>query len=116
MEDTARENGLVYEMLPLTGLLLLTKPIRTVIFGMNKARSKKNCLFWYSMQRCPGEKNDKRVPFGNPSGEIDIALNVLGDHNIVNAICAAAVEYAVGRDLCDIKEGVGKFQTRCSSR
>ena len=35
---------------------------------------------------------------------------MLGDHNIVNAICAAAVEYAVGRDLCDIKEGLENFR------
>ncbi len=83
---------------------------------MNKPVQEELSLFGTPCSDVSGEKNDKGFRLVTPSGEIDIALNVLGDHNIVNAICAAAVEYAVGRDLCDIKGGVGKFQTRCSSR
>ena len=45
-----------------------------------------------------------------PVGQIDIELKVPGKHNIVNAVNAAAVLFAMGRDLCDIKKGLENFK------
>ena len=45
-----------------------------------------------------------------PIGQIDIELKVPGKHNIVNAVNAAAVLFAMGRDLCDIKKGLENFE------
>lgn len=42
--------------------------------------------------------------------KIDIELKVPGKHNIVNAVNAAAVLFAMGRDLCDIKKGLENFE------
>lgn len=45
-----------------------------------------------------------------PKGEIAIHLTVLGQHNVMNALAAAAAAYAVGADLAAIKAGLEKTQ------
>jgi UDP-N-acetylmuramoyl-tripeptide--D-alanyl-D-alanine ligase len=45
-----------------------------------------------------------------PVGEIDIQLNLLGKHNIGNALAAAAATLAVGASLYDVKFGLEAMQ------
>ena len=44
------------------------------------------------------------------TGEIEIKLNVLGFHNLKNALAASAVAVAIGLDLETIKKGLEKFK------
>ena len=41
-----------------------------------------------------------------PDGKTDITLPLMGEHNIVNALAAAAATYAAGADLSAIKSGL----------
>ncbi|MES2999025.1 MAG: UDP-N-acetylmuramoyl-tripeptide--D-alanyl-D-alanine ligase [Pseudomonadota bacterium] len=45
-----------------------------------------------------------------PKGKISIHLLLLGEHNLLNALAAAAVASQVGASLCDIKAGLEKMQ------
>lgn len=45
-----------------------------------------------------------------PVGEIDIQLNLLGKHNVGNALAAAAAALAVGASLYDVKFGLETMQ------
>jgi UDP-N-acetylmuramoyl-tripeptide--D-alanyl-D-alanine ligase len=45
-----------------------------------------------------------------PKGEVTISLAVLGQHNVMNALAAAAAASAVGADLSAIKTGLEKTQ------
>ncbi len=55
-----------------------------------------------------------------PSGTVEIALPLCGLHNVMNALCAAAVALAVGVELPDIRRGLeamvpvqGRLQLKC---
>lgn len=41
-----------------------------------------------------------------PDGEVDVQLNLLGKHNVANAVAAAAATIAVGASLYDVKFGL----------
>jgi UDP-N-acetylmuramoyl-tripeptide--D-alanyl-D-alanine ligase len=45
-----------------------------------------------------------------PTGEIAVRLTVLGQHNVLNALAAAAAAFAVGADLKAIQQGLEKTQ------
>jgi len=44
-----------------------------------------------------------------PLGQVNIPMQVIGLHNLYNALCAAATAYAVGADIKDIQQGLEKF-------
>lgn len=44
-----------------------------------------------------------------PLGKTEVKVNVIGIHNLYNALCAAAAAYALGAQLDDIKHGLEKF-------
>lgn len=45
----------------------------------------------------------------SPKGQLDIKLNVLGQHNISNALAAAAATYALGIELPVIQQGLNSL-------
>lgn len=45
-----------------------------------------------------------------PKGEIKISLSVLGEHNVTNALAAAAASYAVGAPLTAIQAGLAAMK------
>jgi UDP-N-acetylmuramoyl-tripeptide--D-alanyl-D-alanine ligase len=57
-----------------------------------------------------GTLNGTAVHMRTPHGEIDIALNVLGEHNARNALAATAAALAAGIPLDAIKRGLEAFQ------
>lgn len=44
-----------------------------------------------------------------PLGQVNIPMQVIGLHNLYNALCAAAAAYALGAGLEDIQQGLEKF-------
>jgi UDP-N-acetylmuramoyl-tripeptide--D-alanyl-D-alanine ligase len=44
----------------------------------------------------------------SPLGEVSVALNLGGKHNVMNALCAAAAASAAGATLAQIRAGLGK--------
>jgi UDP-N-acetylmuramoyl-tripeptide--D-alanyl-D-alanine ligase len=55
-----------------------------------------------------GEADDGRVHFvlSTPAGSCPVSLQLIGRHNVANALAAAACAYAVGVDLAAIKAGL----------
>jgi len=47
-----------------------------------------------------------RMTLRAPAGEVDVRLPMIGTHNVYNALSAAAVMLALGRDLACIREGL----------
>lgn len=47
----------------------------------------------------------------SPKGTIDINLNVLGKHNVLNACAAASIAYGCGLSLDEIKKGLEKYNS-----
>ncbi|AET90131.1 UDP-N-acetylmuramoylalanyl-D-glutamyl-2, 6-diaminopimelate/D-alanyl-D-alanyl ligase [Burkholderia sp. YI23] len=50
------------------------------------------------------------VTMRTPQGEIDVALNVLGEHNARNALAAASAALAAGMSLDVVRRGLEAFQ------
>lgn len=44
-----------------------------------------------------------------PTGQAPVSMQVIGLHNLYNALCAAAAACAMGADLEDIRQGLEKF-------
>ncbi len=53
---------------------------------------------------------DGRLHIDTPAGAIDVALNVIGDHNLRNALAAAAAAYSAGVSLDAIQAGLEGFE------
>jgi len=51
-----------------------------------------------------------RFNLSTPQGRIDIKLNLAGLHNVMNALAAAAMSFALGFDLTHIKLGLEQLQ------
>lgn len=111
LEETAKENGLVFSQLPRQGVAVI------------------NAADPFSVEWRKMAGNNRVVTFGTPDsdvfaasvdgssfllvtpvGKINVSLHVPGKHNVVNAVNAAAVLFAMGRDLCDIKQGLENFR------
>ncbi len=52
---------------------------------------------------------DTRFTLATPRGEVDIRIQLLGPHNIQNALCAAAIAYGLHIDLPTIAAGLGRL-------
>lgn len=51
-----------------------------------------------------------RLVVNTPEGEQDVQLNLLGEHNAMNALAATAVVSALGVDLSTVKKGLESLQ------
>ena len=58
-----------------------------------------------------GRRNtDGSLHVETPSGAIDVHLNVIGDHNLRNALAATAAAYAAGVPLDAVRHGLEQFE------
>ncbi|RKP48509.1 UDP-N-acetylmuramoyl-tripeptide--D-alanyl-D-alanine ligase [Pararobbsia silviterrae] len=55
-------------------------------------------------------QSDGRLHIDTPAGALDVALNVIGDHNLRNALAATAAAYAAGVALDAIRAGLEAFE------
>lgn len=110
MEDTAKENGSVYSLLPASGVAVINDADPYCNIWHEQAGQRRIVSFGTPCSDVYGAKTEKGFLLVTPLGEIEIALNVPGEHNVTNAVCAAAVEFAIGRDLSDIKKGLEHFK------
>ena len=53
---------------------------------------------------------DTRFTLVAPGGEIDVVIQLLGHHNIQNALCAAGIAHGLGIDLPTIAAGLGRIE------
>ncbi len=53
--------------------------------------------------------SDTRFTLATPRGEVDVTIQLLGHHNIQNALCAAAIAYGLRIDLPTIAAGLARL-------
>lgn len=111
LEETAKENGEVFAQLPRQGVAVINAVDPFAVEWRKMAGNNRVVTFGTpdsDVYACEVDGTAFRLV--TPVGQIDIELKVPGKHNIVNAVNAAAVLFAMGRDLCDIKKGLENFK------
>lgn len=53
---------------------------------------------------------DTHFTLVTPNGEVDVVMQLLGHHNIQNALCAAGIAHGLGIDLPSIAAGLGRLE------
>lgn len=116
VEMSARENGLAIVALPETGTavfpaddecadiwdsLALARGVNTLTYGLED-RCQADVL---------GHFENGVLTIKTPESDIDVKLAVTGEHNLHNAVGAAAAAYAMGVDDASIRKGLEAFRT-----
>ena len=113
-EAIARAKGEIYEGLKADGVAIinadddyadywqsLNTTRKVITFGLNK---KADVTATYQISG-----NQTQITLKTPNGQIQFELNVLGVHNIYNALAASAVAVALGVSNRDISKGLAGF-------
>jgi len=80
---------------------LLNTTRKVITFGLNK---KADVTATYQISG-----NQAQIALKTPNGQIQFGLNVLGVHNIHNALAASAVAVSLGVSYADISKGLASF-------
>ena len=121
VEDVARENGAVIEALPDPGIAVF--PAHDAYTALWQAQAgARQCLrfaladdpdgAWPEAEvaaRARWAENQWQVELRTPAGSAMLALQVMGRHNVCNALAAAAAALGVGVSLSDIVRGLEAF-------
>lgn len=111
LEDTAKENGLVFSMLPRQGVAVINSADPFAVEWRKMSGNHRVVTFGTSFSDVyAADIKGSVFTLVTPVGQVQISLSVPGVHNITNAVNAAAVLFALGRDLCDIKSGLEMFK------
>ena len=92
MEDTAKENGLVFTLLPPSGVAVINDADPYSHLWHEQAGQRRIVSFGLPTSDVHGSKTEKGFRLLTPLGEIEVVLNLLGDHNITNAVCTPLAE------------------------
>ena len=114
IEGVARSKAEIYSGLGKNGIAVInsdddfaelwrsgTKSIRQISFGLNKDAD----ILAHSITPCTGTDGTDFV-ICTPAGEIDISLKLPGQHNVMNALAAAACATGLGIGLEVMREGL----------
>ena len=113
-EAIARAKGEIFEGLAGDGIAIinadddfadywksLNKNRKIITFGLNASA---DVTATYRKQN-----NASQIQLKTPSGSAELSLNVLGEHNVHNALAASAVAVALGVSNADIAKGLSQF-------
>ncbi len=116
IEGVARAKGELFAALPADGTAVINvddehAPLwqaraahcRRVEFGLQPAAQ-------FTARAIRDNGTAQRFTLGTPAGEIEVALPLLGRHNVQNALGAAAAAWAAGADLAQIARGLGSVR------
>ncbi|MGQ0442175.1 MAG: UDP-N-acetylmuramoyl-tripeptide--D-alanyl-D-alanine ligase [Methylophilaceae bacterium] len=114
-EAIARAKGEIFEGLAEEGIAVinadddfadywkaLNQNRKTITFGL-KAKAAVSASYLLNNGR-------SHVHLTTPNGEIQFYLNVLGEHNVHNAVAASAVAFGLGFSNADIAAGLSQFR------
>jgi UDP-N-acetylmuramoyl-tripeptide--D-alanyl-D-alanine ligase len=110
LEETARDNGQVFSQLGAGGIAVINRADPFADLWIKEAGERRIVTFGTPESDVFGVKSEKGFEIQMPTGRITVNLAVPGAHNEKNAVCAAAVSYAMGRDLGDIQKGLEDFR------
>ncbi|MGD8570116.1 MAG: UDP-N-acetylmuramoyl-tripeptide--D-alanyl-D-alanine ligase [Gammaproteobacteria bacterium] len=115
LEGVAKAKGEIYQGLDKDGVAVinaddrfaplwkeLTKDHKTLTFGLQNAADV-HCQW-------SGDINGNRLDVQTPAGDFQCTLQLLGKHNVMNALAATAVAAAASVDVQVIAEGINALQ------
>ena len=110
LEETAKENGEVFTQLPRQGVAVINAADPFAVEWRKMTGNNRVVTFGTPDSDVYAQSVDgSTFKLVTPVGQIDIELKVPGRHNVINAVNAAAVLFAKGLDLCDVKKGLESF-------
>ena len=126
IEGVAKAKGEIYQGLPPDGTAIVNNDDRFANFWREIIGIRRTITFASNSPTDVTAKNISVNPEGKPrfclilpNGEVDLQLSLLGKHNIMNALAAAAAAYAQNIPIVVIKvglEAVSKINGRLASR
>ncbi len=124
VEAVAKEHGLAIEALPLDGVAVypadseyasywkkLSANRRVIDFAWGgKVKDQVNAQVKAQVTGSWVDTSANSISIQTPLGNIQVSLNILGEHNAQNALAATAVALAADLSLDVIKQGLENFQ------
>jgi len=112
--DIAREKGAIYQGLPEDGVAIINADDPHADYWRTLNTGRKIVSFGLTQPadvsgRCELHGLGARLCLVSPEGTVDIALAVPGEHNVRNALGAAAACLAAGACLDAVVDGLGAF-------
>lgn len=122
LEGVAREKGDLYRSLPDSGTAVVNATDLRVMREAGRCRAEK-IHYGVALNDISGrvltmDDEGMRIAVRTPSGEFASSLRLTGEHNLMNALAAAAAAYALGLRPAEMEEGFrsvtlgrGRFHT-----
>lgn len=116
LDTIAREKGAIYQHLTSGGIAVLPRDDHYYEFWTEMAADTKRVTFGFHAEAMirgtdvRTENGKMRATLVTPDGSCDIAISLLGRHNIYNAVAAAAVAWSMGVSLAVIARGLGNMR------
>lgn len=110
LQETAEENGEVFSHLPMQGVAVINAEDPFFDLWRKQAGNSRIVSFGKEGSDVYATECSDGFMLHTPLGKTQIQLSLPGDHNVKNAVCAAAVNFSMGRDLSDIKKGLESFK------
>ncbi len=113
LEGVAREKGDLFRALPESGTAVVNATDLRVVREAGRCRAKK-VYYGVTMNEFSGrilsmDERGMRIAVRTPSGEFVSYLPATGEHNLMNALAAAAAAYILGMRPRDLDEGFSTF-------
>lgn len=118
LDEVARTKGQIVESVSAGGIAIINSDdvyagqwrrqagdASVVSFSLENAAAD-----FYARARSVDSSGYSRFVLCSPAGEVEVALPLLGKHNVFNAIAAAATAVSAGASLVDVKRGLERMQ------
>lgn len=116
LEGVAHAKGEIYQCLEADDIAVANKDDLLASLYADKIPAK---VFWVSLTDDNADCYAKNIRLAVGETDFDLVmdgesiavrLHALGEHNVKNALMAAAMAYVAGASLSDIRDGIAKFQ------
>ena len=112
----AETKGAIYDALPADGVAVVNADDSFALYFIERAQGRRVLRFGIE-SKADVDARDVRIDaegsrfvLMSSQGEIEVALPMPGRHNVLNALAAAAMAFAVGADLAQVRAGLEAVQ------
>lgn len=117
LNNIIEAKGEIIDGLAEDGIAVLNLDDPSFYIWQNRAKPRKiisfakqnNAADFYASQLTRNRNGCHSFTLHSPKAELEIKLNVLGQHNVANALAAAAAGYALGINMAAIKNGLNSL-------
>jgi len=113
IEGVSRAKGEIFQGLPGDGMAVINRDDKYADYWLGLVASKKSLTFGFSNNADVyasdivfNEKAQPKFQLNTPVGHVVVKLQLMGEHNIMNALAAAAACVGAGIELATIQQGL----------